>query len=208
MPSQSYSGPNKQVVVSRGVPASPAAELQPPVMAVGAPISNVGSVSTLPGYQGMLPPLDSFSVTLANASSVAFTYIIGDPTGGLENAIGGTLNDPTSCSWNGAGGVTPMKLSFGYAPVAIRGFNYQTSSNASQFFQTFQVVTADIKNNIIRNPLPIAQAQRNTQFNDLLLTIDLARPVILNWQNALVVTVLAGETVNIEFYPYMAANRV
>lgn len=176
-------------------------------MLTGAPLGNIGNVAKLQGYQGSLPPLDTFTVVLANASSGAQVYIIGDPTGGLANMVGGTVNQPTSCSWGGAAGVTPMQLSFGYAPVSLTGYNYQTSSDAAQFNQNFELVSSDIKGNLLRNPVAIANAQRNNQFNDLLLTIELATPVILNWNNALLVTVLAGETVNLVFTPYMAWNR-
>ncbi len=175
---------------------------------VGAPMTNIGNVAELTQDALLGASLDNFSVTLVNACLVAKTFIIGDPTTGIAVQMGGTLLNPTTCSFDGAtpgSGVAAMKQMFGFRPIAVRGFNYQTSSTALQFANKLQQVTADVNGQFFRNPINVAAQRRNNQFDELLMTLSLRTPFAFNQTRALTLTVLAGETVSLEFDVFMVA---
>lgn len=178
--------------------------------ATGGPLTDLGNVATLSGLQGQMPGLTYFSVTLDNTSSSPLRYIIGDPDELIAANLGGVFANPSATSADGAvpgSGVLPMKRSFAANAVAVGSFNYTTSSNAQQFNQSFMAVMSDLNGNMVQAKVPIALAPRNNQFNDLLQTINLTRPIVLFGLSAIVVTVLAGETVTLDFVPWMAAGR-
>jgi hypothetical protein len=146
---------------------------------------------------------------LANACSAAQTFIIGDPTGLVAVQAGGTFLNPTGCSADGAvkgSGVSAMKQLFGFRGLAIRGFNYQTSSTALQFAEKLQLLNAEIKGSFQREPVNVAINRRNNQFDELLMTLDMVNPIVLNPFRALALRVLPGETVSLEFSVFMVAN--
>lgn len=175
---------------------------------VGGPMTNIGNVAELPQDALLGSPVDNFSVTLVNACLVTKTFIIGDPTTGIGQQLGGTLLNPTACSFDGAtpgSGVAAMKAMFGYRPIAIRGFNYQTSSTALQFANKLQQVTADVNGELYRKPVNVAIQRRNNQFDELLMTLSLRTPFTFNPVRAMTLAVLAGETVSLEFDVFMVA---
>ena len=83
-------------------------------------------------------------------------------------------------------------------PIVINGFNYQTSSSASQFANAFDIIRGSIDGRIVKHPNVIAKAKRNTQFDSLLLTID--ERFIVDSQTAIEVVVKASETVTLTFF--------
>lgn len=166
-------------------------------------IGNVGAVSNYPTAMVMGQQLDSFNVTMTNASSASLLYIIGDPHDLIADEIGGTLNDPTSASVN----VQAMKAAFANAPVAVLGWNYQVQTSATQFGQNCFFYGADINGQLFRKPVPVSQGKRNNQFDPLLLTLEFDMPFVFTWNTAIVLSVLPGESVYFEFFPYAAANR-
>lgn len=171
-------------------------------------MTNIGNVAELPADPLMGAPLDNFSVTLVNPCLVPKTFIIGDPTQGIAQQMGGTLLNPTACSFDGAvvgSGVAAMKLMFGLRPVSIRGFNYQTSTTALQFANKLQQVNADMNGQFSRNPVNVAIQRRNNQFDELLMTLSFRTPFVFNPLRALTLTVLASETVSLEFDVFMVA---
>lgn len=186
-----------------------AAELRPAPVAVGRPTVNIGTVAEMPNDSAMMPLLTDFSVELDNSAGAAVAnYIIGDPQGLIAVQNGGVLLNPSACSADGAvrgSGVLAMKALFGQRPVAVRSINYATSSNALQFNQKLQSLSADIQGGFSRTPQNVAINRRNNQFDELLLTLDLVVPFVFNPFSALLLPVLAGETVTLEFSVYMVA---
>ncbi len=186
-----------------------AAELKPTPTTVGRPTVNIGTVASMPNETGVLPMLVDFSVELDNSAGLAdATYIIGDPTGLVALQNGGTLLNPTGCSADGAvkgSGVLAMKQMFGLRPVAVRSFNYQTSSNAAQFANKLQSLNADVQGGFSRVPNNVAIQRRNNQYDELLMTLDLVVPFTFTPFTALTLVVLTGELVNLEFSVYMVA---
>ena len=83
-------------------------------------------------------------------------------------------------------------------PIVVNGFNYQTSSSASQFANAFDIIRGSIDGRIVKHPNVIAKAKRNTQFDSLLLTID--ERFIVDSQTAIEVVVKASETVTLTFF--------
>ena len=169
---------------------------------------NIGNVAEVTSDVGGVPLPDNFWVELANACSAPQTFIIGDPTGLVAIQNGGTLLNPTACSADGAtggSGVQAMKQMFGLRGVAIRGFNYQTSSSALQFGNQLQELNAEVKGSFMRSPINVSINRRNNQFEDLLMTLDLVNPLVLNPFRAMALTVLGNETVRLDFSVFMLA---
>lgn len=185
-----------------GLP-TPQTLLQPAPSDGFSQIGNVGAVSDYPTTLVMGQQLDSFNVTMTNASAVAKTYIIGDPNDLIADEVSGTLNDPTSASVN----VQAMKRTFANAPVAVLGWNYQVQQSAQQFGQNCYFYGADINGQLFRKPVPVSQGKRNNQFDPLLLTLQFQMPFVFTWNTAIVITVMAGESVYFEFFPWAAGNR-
>lgn len=183
-----------------------ASELRPSPTSVGNPMVNVGNVAPVSNDMGGVPFPDNFSVELANACAAPKDFLIGDPTGMIALAAGGTFLNPTGCSLDGAvkgSGVSAMKQLFGLRGLAVRGFNYATSSKASQFSQKLMEANAEINGAFMRNPINVAIQRRNNAMDDLLMTLELVTPFVFNSFRGLVLRVEANETVNLEFSVFM-----
>ncbi|WKZ67161.1 MAG: hypothetical protein QY325_04345 [Flavobacteriales bacterium] len=186
-----------------------ASELRQAPMRVGQPAFNVGSVAPIANAPTSIGALDNFTVELQNTCSATQSFIIGDPSQGIAALSGLTLLDPTGCSLDGpvkGSGVAAMKQLFGFRSVSVNWFNYFTSSSALQFNQRMRRAVIEIDGTLSFKPVNIAIQLRNNQFDDLLVTPDMsANPLIFNWNQALIVPVLAGETVTLEMSPGMVA---
>lgn len=186
-----------------------ASELKPQPTSVGRPMVNIGNVAEVASDTGGVGLVDNFTVELSNACSAPQTFIIADPTGLVAIQAGGTFLEPTACSADGSvkgSGVAAMKAMFGFRALAVRGFNYSTSSNPLQFAEKLQLLNAEIKGSFQRDPVNVAINRRNNQFDDLLMTLDLVNPILLNPFRALALRVLGNETVSLEFSVFMVAN--
>ena len=137
--------------------------------------------------------VSAFTLVLDNATAAAVNYRMFDNDGVVE-AIGSAMTAATS------GTITPTALdaTTSATPIVMSGFNYQTSSDSSQFAETFDIVRGSIDGRIVKHPNIIAKANRNTQYQDTLLTID--ERFVVDGQTAVEVTVLAGEKVTLTFF--------
>ena len=137
--------------------------------------------------------VSAFTLVLDNATAAAVNYRMFDNDGVVE-AIGSAMTAATS------GTITPTALdaTTSATPIVMSGFNYQTSSDSSQFAETFDIVRGSIDGRIVKHPNIIAKAKRNTQYQDTLLTID--ERFVVDGQTAVEVTVLAGEKVTLTFF--------
>jgi len=80
----------------------------------------------------------------------------------------------------------------------LSGFNYQVSSDNSQFAQNFDIVRCSIDGRQVTHPNIIQKARRNTQFDSKLLTIQ--ERVVVDSQTAFDINVQASETVTLTFF--------
>ena len=141
--------------------------------------------------------VSAFSITLDNAArSTARNYRIFDCDLVLR-AINGSLasaNSTTIESTN-AGALTNTTDA---TPIVISGFNYQTTYDAGQFSQTFDISRGSIDGRVVKHPNIIAKAKRNTQYDSKLLTID--ERFVVDGQTGIEVNVQASEKVILTFF--------
>lgn len=160
--------------------------------------TNVGNPSAGPISIGA-PEVDegTFSVSLVNSGTVAKKYIIGDGHGVWADASGETVANPDGGDLTGS----VLNASFISVPVAIAAITYSTSSDKQQFNQSFRYVRGGKNGNSPTNKINWARTQSSADQNTLVKTMvfqEGSQP-ILSGCTGLVVTVLAGETVNLEF---------
>jgi len=182
-----------------------AKQLAPRIQANESPVTSVGAVAKVGDFKMVATALKPFKVALTSASGASKNFIIGDPSGILATLIGGTIASPDSASCLVAG----MKASFAYAPVVIKAINYKVTSSATQFDNTFNIVTGDIDGNINQRPVNVAAYERNNQYNAKLMTFEFkpGEEFIFAWNTALYIVVNDGEDVYLSFTPAAAANR-
>ena len=176
---------------------SQARELTTSVKSANAVQSNViGSEVDLGMFLNSVPRMPGISYELNNFGvGVPTTFLIGDPTGMIA-AILGVGTDPTSVQ-GVAGFVTPNKEFFYKVGIVYSGFNYLTDTNTAQFSQAFRLVTCNSAGEISSEGVNMATAQRNSAFNDKLLT--LTGEYLLDIHRGITVSVLAGEVVTLTF---------
>ena len=138
--------------------------------------------------------VSAFSLVLnnqANTDSVFYRMFDQD---GVNAAISGSMTATDS------GTITPSALfaTTNATPIVLSGFNYQTSSDASQFAESFDIVRGSIDGRIVKHPNIIAKAKRNTQFDSLLLTID--ERFVVDGQTCIEVHVISSEKVTMTFF--------
>jgi hypothetical protein len=83
-------------------------------------------------------------------------------------------------------------------PIVLSGFNYQVSSDNSQFAQNFDIIRCSIDGRQVTHPNIIQKARRNTQFDSKLLTIQ--ERVVVDSQTSFDINVQASETVTLTFF--------
>ena len=152
-------------------------------------ISQYGSVSELNDASG------SFFVLELVPGASDKTYVIGDPFDIVEFAAGVSWDEPTRST---TGAVAGIKNSFVNAQVII-GMNYQVTT-AGQFGQPLRRVMGDNSGAFTSKPLNVQGAQRNTQYDDKLLTIKFPGGLRMDQYNAITIGVKAGETVTLTFF--------
>lgn len=157
------------------------------------PVSQFGAVARVPGPSGRNAPLSSITFTLANATSGALTYVIGDPTLMIAGAFGAAWIQPTAVQ---SGSVAGVQQSFQASPVSVQGLNYIVS-NALQYDQALRYVGADRDGRLFAQPIDISAVLRNNQYIATRQTIMFAEPYGLDEFNAFTLVVPAGYTVSI-----------
>tara|TARA_R100001443_G_scaffold1457_2_gene5434 strand:- start:4303 stop:4773 length:471 start_codon:yes stop_codon:yes gene_type:complete len=141
--------------------------------------------------------VSAFSITLDNAAvNAAKQFRIFDCDLVLR-AINGSLGSATSTTIEAvnAGALTNTTDA---TPIVISGFNYQTTYDAGQFSQTFDISRGSIDGRVVKHPNIIAKAKRNTQYDSKLLTID--ERFVVDGQTGIEVTVQASEKVILTFF--------
>jgi hypothetical protein len=83
-------------------------------------------------------------------------------------------------------------------PIVLSGFNYQVSSDNSQFAENFDIIRCSIDGRQVTHPNIIQKARRNTQFDSKLLTIQ--ERVVVDGQTSFDINVKASETVTLTFF--------
>ena len=138
--------------------------------------------------------VSAFSLVLNNQANTLSAYYRMFDADGVCAAINGAMTAATS------GTITPAALvaTTDSTPIVFSGFNYQTSSDASQFSESFDITRGSIDGRIVKHPNIIAKAKRNTQYDALLLTID--ERFVVDGQTCVEVHVLASEKVTMTFF--------
>ena len=142
--------------------------------------------------------VSAFSVTLDN-SAVASTkqFRIFDRDRVL-NSINGSLASATSTTLSTTNGNHAISRTTAATPIVISGFNYQTTYDAGQFSQTFDISRGSIDGRVVKHPNIIAKAKRNTQYDSKLLTIN--ERFVVDGQTGIEVLVQASEKVILTFF--------
>ena len=145
--------------------------------------------------------------SISNQDNVsAFSLVLNNQATGSNTSYRMFDNDAVIAAISGAmdpadsGTITPAAINAttSATPVVMSGFNYQTSSDASQFAEFFDIVRGSIDGRIVKHPNIIAKAKRNTQYDALLLTID--ERFVIDGQSGIEVNVLASEKVTMTFF--------
>jgi hypothetical protein len=139
---------------------------------------------------------------VCTAGAAPTIFFIGDPTGAVVAksglaAVVATSGTMSPAAWNRLLGTPENEF-------VIKSINYNTSSNTSQFAQSFLVGQFEGAGDFTTKSIDtyIAAGRRNTQFDPLLQTMDLTDDMpVLNSNAALLITVLALETVTLTLSP-------
>lgn len=138
--------------------------------------------------------VSAFTVTLTNATSATISFRLFDATSIVSSVTGvakNTTYTPTVAK------AALENTTYGN-PIVLSGFNYQVSSDNSQFAQNFDIVRCSIDGRQVTHPNIIQKARRNTQFDSKLLTIQ--ERVVVDSQTAFDINVQASETVTLTFF--------
>ncbi len=140
--------------------------------------------------------VSAFTATLTNANANARTFTLFDATA-MVSSVTGTGGITTATYTVGAQEGPTTKSTFGN-PIVLSGFNYQVSSDNSQFANNFDIIRCSIDGRQVTHPNIIQKARRNTQFDSKLLTIQ--ERVVVDSQTAFRIVVGASETVTLTFF--------
>lgn len=138
--------------------------------------------------------VSAFTVTLTNSTSTSISFRLFDATAIVSSVTGvakNTTYTPTVAK------AALENTTYGN-PIVLSGFNYQVSSDNSQFAQNFDIVRCSIDGRQVTHPNIIQKARRNTQFDSRLLTIQ--ERVVVDSQTAFDINVQASETVTLTFF--------
>jgi hypothetical protein len=141
--------------------------------------------------------VSAFSVTLNNSAVAGVRqYRIFDNDLVLR-AINGSLASATATTLQTTN-TGALENTTNSTPIVISGFNYQTTYDAGQFSQTFDISRGSIDGRVVKHPNIIAKAKRNTQYDSKLLTID--ERFVIDGQTGIEVNVQASEKVILTFF--------
>lgn len=197
-----YQDLGKRMQVGNGGGMDPAAaaivsSLSPKIQQQANVVQNLGPVGqaniSTDVNLGSLQPI----ILIANnsGSSTASWYKIGDPANIVQSALGLTVED-----WSSSSTFQNEALKeFARYGFTLNQFNYQVSSNATQFAQPFNYSVVDQAGNLTTKKLAsvITASQRNTQQNTLLQTASFPQGIKFVTGSGLFIYVLAGQTVTL-----------
>lgn len=142
--------------------------------------------------------INNFIVTVTSSAAAGW-FLIGDPTGVMASSnnlnytipVGGSI-DVVDWSYN------PWKAMLGNNSFEVSQIQYVCSSNDLQFSSGFKTVAYDF-GTLQQNSLAAAiqLARNNMQYNELMLTINLQKPIFLNQFNGLYVYLIANQTITL-----------
>ena len=138
--------------------------------------------------------VSAFTCTLTNATVSQISFRLFDATS-IVSSVTGVIKNVT---YTPTVGKAALEASTYGNPIVLSGFNYQVSSDNSQFAQNFDIVRCSIDGRQVTHPNIIQKARRNTQFDSKLLTIQ--ERVVVDGQTAFDVNVAASETVTLTFF--------
>jgi hypothetical protein len=138
--------------------------------------------------------VSAFTVTLSNATSSVVAYRLFDATQIVSSVTGVAKNT----SYTPTVAKDALVNSTYGNPIVLSGFNYQVSSDNSQFAQNFDIIRCSIDGRQVTHPNIIQKARRNTQFDSKLLTIQ--ERVVVDSQTSFDISVAASETVTLTFF--------
>ena len=141
--------------------------------------------------------VSAFSVTLDNAAVNAVKKFRIFDNDLVLRAINGSLSSATSTTLEPTN-TGALQNTTDATPIVISGFNYQTTYDAGQFAQTFDISRGSIDGRVVKHPNIIAKAKRNTQYDSKLLTID--ERFVVDGQTGIEVMVQASEKVILTFF--------
>ena len=138
--------------------------------------------------------VSAFTVTLTNDTASQISFRLFDATSIVSSVTGvgkNTTYTPTVAK------DSLLQSTFGN-PIVLSGFNYQVSSDNSQFAENFDIIRCSIDGRQVTHPNIIQKARRNTQFDSRLLTIQ--ERVVVDGQTSFDINVQASETVTLTFF--------
>ena len=92
--------------------------------------------------------VSAFSLTLGNQANTLSAYYRMFDADGVCAAIGSAMTAPT----NGTIAQAAITATTNSTPIVLSGFNYQTSSDASQFAEPFDITRGSIDGRIVKHP--------------------------------------------------------
>ena len=138
--------------------------------------------------------VSAFTCTITNATSVSVSHRLFDATG-IVSSVTGTGKNTT---YTPTVGKASLEASTYGNPIVLSGFNYQVSSDNSQFAKNFDIIRCAIDGRQVTHPNIIQKARRNTQFDSKLLTIQ--ERVVVDGQTSFDIDIQASETVTLTFF--------
>ena len=141
--------------------------------------------------------VSAFSMTLDNSAVASTTQYRMFDNDLVLRAINGSLSSATSTTLEPTN-AGALENTSDATPIVISGFNYQTTYDAGQFSQTFDISRGSIDGRVVKHPNIIAKAKRNTQYDSKLLTID--ERFVVDGQTGIEVNVQASEKVILTFF--------
>lgn len=142
--------------------------------------------------------VSAFSMSLDNAavaSAKVFRLFDNDL---VLRSINGSLGSATTTTLDPSSNTGSLENTTDATPIVISGFNYQTTYDAGQFSQPFNIERGSIDGRIVKHPNIISKAKRNTQYDSKLLTID--ERFVIDGQTGIEITVQASEKVILTFF--------
>ena len=142
--------------------------------------------------------VSAFSITLDNSAVASTTHSRMFDSDLVLSAINGSLSSATSTTIETTNTLDAITNTTDATPIVVSGFNYQTTYDAGQFSQTFDISRGSIDGRVVKHPNIIAKAKRNTQYDSKLLTID--ERFVVDGQTGIEVNVQASEKVILTFF--------
>jgi len=142
--------------------------------------------------------VSAFTCTIINTLTTSKTFRLFDVTGIVSTVTGaGHVTTVTYTAGDSDDPSVTNNTTYGN-PIVLSGFNYQVSSDNSQFANNFDIIRCSIDGRQVTHPNIIQKARRNTQFDNMLLTIQ--ERVVIDSQTAFQIVLNGSETVTLTFF--------